>query len=66
MDSNICYGGGIAHTLSSRCAEDEHDGAAARLNARYAHTCDISPGKCLACNPPYSQADAGAEQGDPR
>lgn len=50
---NVCYGGGIAHTLSSRCADDEHDGAVARLNARFAHTCDISPGRCLACSPPF-------------
>ena len=24
---SICYGGGIRHTLSRRCVEDEHEGA---------------------------------------
>jgi hypothetical protein len=56
-EPGICYGGGIAHTLSFRCVEDEHDGAAARFNARFAHTCDISPGRCLACDPPTNSGD---------
>jgi hypothetical protein len=33
-DNNICYGGGVAHTLSHKCIEDKHSDAANRLNVK--------------------------------
>lgn len=32
-----CFGGGIRHTLSRRCIEDEHDGAREHYEERDRH-----------------------------
>ena len=34
-----CYGGGIRHTLSRKCVEDEHDGAEAALKLEKQRNC---------------------------
>jgi predicted amidophosphoribosyltransferase len=45
---SICYGGGIAHTLSFKCVENWHDGADAKLGRFICKDCgnEIDPDCC--------------------
>jgi hypothetical protein len=68
MGMGICYGGGIAHTLSTRCVEDEHDGAAkAILKQQCAMLCAWKGGgPCLHEHCPRRiQSDTAADCAEP-
>lgn len=60
----VCYGGGIAHTLSARCVRDEHDGAAASLlRQQNGHADYCMCRRCVALpnDDEPSQSDAAAK-----
>lgn len=57
----VCYGGGIAHTLSVGCARDEHDGAEKAL---VKYRCEMlcawkGGGPCLADDCPRRSPNSG-------